>query len=48
MQSARSNGGDLKICSLLPEQRKGIFDLVQFTIRNSSRFSDGKFAGVVV
>ena len=31
MQSVRSNGGYLKICSLLPEQRKGIFDLVQFT-----------------
>ena len=31
MQSVHSNGGYLKICSLLPEQRKGIFDLVWFT-----------------
>ena len=30
MQSVRSNGGYLKICSLLPEQRKGTFDLVWF------------------
>ena len=28
MQSVRSNGEYLKICSSLPEQRKGIFDLV--------------------
>ena len=28
MQSVRSNGGYLKIWSSLPEQRKGIFDLV--------------------
>ena len=28
MQSVHSNSGYLKICSSLPEQRKGIFDLV--------------------
>ena len=31
MESVCSNGGYLKICSSVPEQRKEIFDLVQFT-----------------
>ena len=31
MQSVHSNGSYLNICSLLPEKRKKIFDLVWFT-----------------
>ena len=48
MQSVRSNGGYLKICSSLLKQRKGVLIFCSSLIRNSSLFPSSEFGRVVV